>query len=516
LSSRFSHLLLALASLVALSSLASADFVTGRIIAPNGTGVNGVNINAFRVNNGNEEDNLFNDGTDVNGNFNTTIPAGVYDLVFLPPGPPTTTHVPLVVRNVVISGTRNLGTLQLEAGVSLSGRLVSQGALPVGNVSVDVFEVATGLAIPQNLTKSNAFGIFTLAVPTREVELRIVPSRTAIPLYFSRRMTVTAAVNTNLGDIVLQDGFLASGTVVRTVGGTAVANLDLDFIDVATGTTLWTPNDTTNSLGAFSTVVPAGTFDIELCPSLALRLVAKSLRQTVSASTNLGTITLDPGVLLSGIVRNFAGVAVAGADIDVHLNGSGKVLTCNDNTSATGAYTVVVPSGTLRVFFNPPSYDVGLGRDLEKNFVVGGDTVLDGVLPACDPATNYGAGLAGTGGIVPRLRMGPGVPSLGNKDFRFQLTNARGGTTGFLIVGFAPASSPTLGGTLLVSPQNAFIVPIALGGTPGAAGAGILDVDAQLSPSLIGVNFFSQFFARDPLAVQGWSFSNGVSFSATR
>lgn len=511
-----SRLPLLLTALLSLPSLALGDLMTGRIIAPDGTGVAGVNINAFRSDNGNEEDDLFNDGTDASGNFSTTIPAGVWDLHFLPPGPPATTHVPLVLRNVVVSGTRALGTLQLEAGVSLSGRLVSQGGLPIGNVSVDVFEVATGLAIPQMQVSSNAFGNFALAVPQEPVELRIVPSRTAIPLYFSRRVTLTPAGNTSLGDLVLQDGFLVSGTILRTVGGTPVTGLDIDYIDVATGTELWTPNDSTNSLGAFSTVVPAGTLDIELCPTLASRLVAKGLRQTVSAATNLGTITLDPGVLLSGVVRDFAGVAVANADIDVNVNGVGKVLTCNDNTSATGAYTVVVPTGTLRVYFNPPSYAVGLGRDLEKNFVVSGDTVLDGVLPACDPATNYGNGLAGTGGIVPRLRMGPGVPSLGNKDFHFMLTNARGGSTGFLIVGFAPASNPILGGTVLVSPQNAFIVPIALGGTPGAAGAGTLDMDAQLSPALIGVNFFAQFFVRDSLAVQGWSFSNGVFFSACR
>ncbi|HEX6883546.1 MAG TPA: hypothetical protein VF530_09205 [Planctomycetota bacterium] len=513
MSSRLPLLLLAL---VSLPSLAFGDLLTGRIIAPNGTGVAGVNINAFRSDNGNEEDNLFNDGTDASGNFSTTIPAGVWDLHFLPPGPPATTHVPLVLRNVVVSGTRALGTLQLQAGVSLGGRLVSQGGLPIGNVSIDVFEVATGFQIPQMQVSSNAFGNFALAVPQVAVELRIVPSRTAIPLYFSRRMTVTPAGNTSLGDIVLQDGFQVSGTVVRTVGGTGVAGLDLDFIDVATGIELWTPNDSTNSLGAFSTVVPAGTLDIELCPSLASRLVAKGLRQTVSATTNLGTITLDPGVLLSGTVRNFAGVAVLNADIDVSASGIGKVLTCNDNSSATGAYAVVVPAGTLRVTFNPPSYDVGLGRDLEKNLVVGADTVLDGVLPACDPATNYGNGLAGTGGLVPRLRMSPGVPSLGNKDIGFRLRNARGGSTGFLIVGFAPASNPVLGGTVLVSPQNAFIVPIALGGASGVAGEGTLDIPPQFSPALIGIDFFAQFFVHDPLAAQGWSFSNGVTFRVCR
>lgn len=513
---RFSLPLLALLALPFLSSLSFADLVTGRIVGANGVGVPGINIDAFRVSNGNEENNIFNDGTDANGNFSTTIPAGLYDLHFLPPGPPTTTHVPLVVRNVVISGTRALGTLTLEAGVALSGHLQTQAGTPVANVSLQLFDLASGFQIPETQDKSNAFGNFSLAAPLRPVELRLVTTGLLTPVLVSQRMTLTPVATVNLGNITLQDGFVVSGHVQRTVGGTAVTGLDLDFIDQSTGAELWTPNDSTNALGNFATIVPAGTFDLELCPTIATRLVARRLTATVGAPLDLGLISLDTGFLLSGTVRSFAGIAQAGADLDVGVAGLGKVLTCNDNTNATGGYSVVVPGGTLRVIFHPPSYTLGLGTQVVRNVVVSADRVLDGVLPACDPATNYGTGLAGTGGVVPSLAMAGGVATLDNPNHAFQISGGRGGATGFLMIGFGSASVPVLGGTLLVAPTNAVFAPIALGGAAGQAGAGSLSMPTQIVPDLIGARFYCQAFIRDPLAVQGWSITNATTFEVCR
>jgi hypothetical protein len=249
---------------------------------------------------------------------------------------------------------------------------------------------------------------------------------------------------------------------------------------------------------------------------MATRLVALRLTRTVSAPLDLGVIALDPGFVLSGTVRSFSGIAQSGSDVDVRLNGVGKILTCNDNTNASGVYAVVVPGGTMRVVFHPPSYTLGLGTLVERNVVVSADRILDATLPACDAIVSYGNGLAGTGGFVPQLSMSGGVPALDNDDFAFELQNGRGGAQAFLMVGFAPASIPSLGGTVLVAPQNAMFASVTLGGGIGVGGAGSLQVPAMLVPDLVGLEFYSQFFVRDPLATQGWAFSNAVAFRVCR
>ena len=68
-------------SALALSLLAAnvrADFITGRVVDVNGNGVGGVDIDVKNLGSGGDPT-LFNDGTDPNGFFTTTIPAGEYD-----------------------------------------------------------------------------------------------------------------------------------------------------------------------------------------------------------------------------------------------------------------------------------------------------------------------------------------------------------------------------------------------------------------------------------------------------
>jgi hypothetical protein len=512
----FSRLTASALLLLAFSPSLFADLVTGRVVDSNGVGVPGININAFRVSNGNEEDNLFNDGTDGAGNFTTTIPGGVYDLHFIPPQPPATTHVPLVVRNVVIAGTKNLGTLQLEMGVLLSGHLQTQAGLPVGQVRLELFNELTGFVIPQAQAKSDAFGNFSLAAPKNALELRLITTGILTPLLASKLIALAPTTNTNLGNITLLNGITVSGHAQRGDTAAAVSGVDLDFLDAATGVKLYTPNDTTNTLGNFSTVVPAGTYDIEFCSPFAAHLVGLSINQTVSSTLNLGNVVLEPGFVMSGTVRNSSGVALANADLDVRVQGFGKLVTCADNTNAAGQYSIIVPAGILKVIFHPANYTSGLGSKVINNVAVSANLTLDAVLPNCASPVNYGAGLAGTGGIVPHITTSGGVPAVDNGNFAFELQNGRGGANAFLMVGITQAAIPTLGGTLLITPANSVRFATTLTGAPGVAGAGSRHFPIPVLASLVGVELFAQFFVQDPGAVQGWAFSEGVRFHVCR
>lgn len=509
-SSRFTFV-----ALLALSPLCAADTITGRVLSSTGVPVSGVNIDAIRVSNGNDQD-LANDGTTATGDFSTTIPPGVYDLRFFPPAPPASSHVTLVLRNVVVAGTKSLGTLTLPPGFLVSGRVQTQAGVPLPNVNIQVIDALTGNEVLLTVRKTNAFGNFNVAVPRNAIELRLDGSDILTPVVASSRLTLTPAANTNLGNLSLAPGFRVTGRVVRSANGLGVAGVDLDVSD-SSGTTLYLPDDNTNSLGNFSVVVPQGLYDVEFCAPFAQRLVGETISgRAISSDQDLGILSLEPGFVLSGTIRSFSGLAQANADVDVEIQTPrAKVTTCSDNSNASGLYSIVVPAGNLRVTFRPPGFNLGLGSDVRSNVLVSADTLLDGSLPFCAAPVNYGAGLAGTGGFVPHLSSSGGVPANGNPAFAFELSGGRGGAFAALILSLQQRSLPSLGGTLLVSVSPAVSVRVltTLGGTPGVAGAGSARVTPLLPIGLAaGFDLFAQFAVRDPLAPQGWALSDGLRF----
>lgn len=509
----------ALLALLASANATFGDLITGRVVDSNGVGVPGVNIDAIRVSNGNDQ-NLSNDGTNTLGNFSTTIAAGVYDLYFFAPVPPQTTLVPLVLRNVVVTGTKALGNLTMQSGVSLSGTVRNPGGAPVSQVTLRVIDELTGADVPLATRKTSAFGTFSLAVPARALELQLDASSVPVQLLVSRVLNVAPTTNTNLGALTLAQGFLVTGHVQRAVNATAVPSVDLDIVDKATGEKLFTPHDNTDTLGNFSIVLPTGAFDVELCPPFATRLVARSLPHTVTGTSDLGVIALDPGFVLSGTIRSFNGTAQVGSDVDVRNRLTrAKVFLCADNSGANGAYSIIVPAGTMRVIFHPPSFTLGLGSQVHKNVAVNGDTFLDGVLPVCGFPTNYGTGLAGTGGVVPQIRTIGGVATPDNSDFALRLQNGRGGGMAVLTLSGSQQATPLAGGILLVGvdPCCSLSVPLILNGASGVAGAGNQDYKLPFPLHVVmGLDIFAQYFVIDPLAPQGWSFSEGLRLPVCR
>ncbi len=89
--------------------------------------------------------------------------------------------------------------------------------------------------------------------------------------------------------------------------------------------------------------------------------------------------------------------------------------------------------------------------------------------------------------------------------------DARGGATGLILVGGAPASIPAFAGTLLVAPPFA-VVSAPLGGLPGVAGAGslALPVTEPYDLALVGATADMQIFVADAAAPAGYAMSNGL------
>ncbi|MSR63346.1 MAG: hypothetical protein EXS08_12965 [Planctomycetes bacterium] len=509
------HLLLSLSAALLLAAHPFADFITGTVLGSNGAPAVGVNIDAIRLSNGNNIT-LANDGTDVNGNFNTTIPDDLYDLWFFPPS--GSSDVTLVMRSVLVVGTKPLGTLHLQAGAILTGHVQTQGGLPIATLDLWMTDQVTNQKVPLALRRTDAFGNFQVNAPKNAIELDF-DSTSVLPVFVvgSKAMFLSPTANTNLGNIVLPPGFLVTGHVQNSSNGAALPGVDLDFKSTVNGGVEYTPNDNSDPLGNFSVLVQAGNYNIDFSPTFATHIAGRRLAaRTVSANLPLGTVLLDPGAVLSGTIKSWDNVAQLNADVDVYRQSTGELVpTAGDNSNASGAYQVIVPLDNLTVKFRPPSFSVPLSSDVHTNFLVSGNTTLAGVLPACAAPNNYGTGLAGTGGIVPHLTFSGGTTRDGNSAFAYELQNGRGGAVSILVVSAFQRNIPYRGGTLLLDTSPAVSIKVLgpLGGTPGVAGAGSKHVPTPF-PLGIATNFdiYAQFAVLDVGAVQGYAFSEGLHF----
>src|SRR5437667_10120 len=76
----------------------------------------------------------------------------------------------------------------------------------------------------------------------------------------------------------------------------------------------------------------------------------------VSANASLGTITLNPGPLVSGTVLTPTQSAAAGVDLKfVNVATDSRVFLSKTLTDAAGHWSVRVPAGTWNLDFRPPA-----------------------------------------------------------------------------------------------------------------------------------------------------------------
>ncbi len=128
--------------------------------------------------------------------------------------------------------------------------------------------------------------------------------------------------------------------------------------------------------------------------------------------------------------------------------------------------------------------------------------------PGCaGSAYEFGSGVAGTGGVTPRLRA-TACPDLG-LPFTIVIEDVVGGGFGGLVVGFDSLELALFGGTFYVLPFQT--VPITVGGSPGSAGAGSAALPATFNtPSLVGTSLYLQAGFSDVAAIESVSLTNAL------
>jgi hypothetical protein len=127
----------------------------------------------------------------------------------------------------------------------------------------------------------------------------------------------------------------------------------------------------------------------------------------------------------------------------------------------------------------------------------------------------FGRGSRGSGGFEPLLIVG-GPPHLGNLDFRFGVHQALGSALAWAILswGQEPPNTFWKGIPLHVDlDQVAYVLAIPTLGAGSGAGYATFGGEMPDDPSLLGLEFYGQWFVTDPAAAGGYAASAGLEFA---
>jgi hypothetical protein len=180
------------------------------------------------------------------------------------------------------------------------------------------------------------------------------------------------------------------------------------------------------------------------------------------------------------------------------VNGSGEAVWSFDYVAPTAV-------GQARMW--------AAGNSVNLDATNGGDAPASTILTMQVVAnlvrfTEYGSGLAGSGGFVPRFT-GTDGPAIG--PWSASIADGLGGATAFVFVGQASGTQPLFGGTLWIDLAMPWtLASFQLGGASGVPGVGSLTIPGDNVSTLAPFTYYAQCLVADPAAPRGFAFSNAL------
>ncbi|MCH7877736.1 MAG: carboxypeptidase regulatory-like domain-containing protein [candidate division Zixibacteria bacterium] len=345
--------------------------LSGFVRGPGGAPVFNADLDAVDVATGLKLDTP-NDNSDILGFYSIILPPGVYDIDVEPLL--VDRLVPEEVQNVTVTVNTTLN-FQLEAGVLDSGVVTGPFAQIVANVDIDMEREITGEDIFLSPDQTNIAGIFAFISPLGTFTVDFQPP--LLTKLAPVRFTGVTFVNDTSFNISLIAGLSVTGLITNSTA-VPVIDVDIDAKDPVTGIGVPLLGDFTDAAGLFGTVIAPGTYNFEIEPPFARRLVPVILPSlTLSIDTAL-SVSLDTGMLVSGIVRDSLGLVLLGVRATVIASSTtDTVFLPRSKTDNFGAYAFLVAPGTYDLLFKPDS-TLGLTDTvLFTNVVITKDTVIN-------------------------------------------------------------------------------------------------------------------------------------------
>ncbi len=289
------------------------------------------------------------DNTDASGQYQVVVPAGNLNITV---EPPVADKLAAGQKLSVPIGADTTIDFDLSGGFYLSGIVRRAGSLaPVSGADIDVEDTLTGQKIPTPGGGTDAAGFYQTVVPSGNFNVVFQPpASTGLASVESLRVAVIADRTLNAA---LPAGLALSGSVQKTEGG-GLPNVNIRFVNPATGARVPLADHVTNALGNYTVVAVSGTYDVQFEPPKSTRRVAKEFPDFSLNSNAILNVALDSGQSISGFIKDSLDNPIRDVDLDADLLPSGgKVFTPSDNTDSTGFYQVIVPAANLNLAYTP-------------------------------------------------------------------------------------------------------------------------------------------------------------------
>ncbi len=331
--------------------------LTGQVVDEAGVGIGGLDLDLINPGTGLSLP-LSGDFTLSDGSFTMVVcqvtTPGNYLLHVNPV--PSQLFFPLRDVPLTLAGSADLGIFTLDTAAILQGRVVGESFEILPFVDLDFTDSVTGTAQQFSGDFTLADGTFSTKVPPGfwDVQFTASPASTTLDMVPRELRDTLIDGISNLGDVRLRQGRPITGLVVDQVG-IPVVNADVDARDLITGEKIVTPGDNTNSSGVFQILVPEGQFELEIDPEAGSTLVPLLLNVVVPVSgLDVGSLILEEGVAVSGLVADGSGAIVPGTDLDFIISATGvEIPTAHDNANSSGQFSVQVVPSTYDIAFRP-------------------------------------------------------------------------------------------------------------------------------------------------------------------
>ena len=127
----------------------------------------------FRVSGSGEPEFTKKDESDDQGEFESIVRAGTYDVVIFPPFGSSLTSA--TVASVVVSADVDLGTVILAQGISLTGSVVDPEGATLREVDLDVFTSSGGEPVPIPFDRTDRAGSYSIHLPDGTYDIDFTP-----------------------------------------------------------------------------------------------------------------------------------------------------------------------------------------------------------------------------------------------------------------------------------------------------------------------------------------------------
>jgi hypothetical protein len=235
------------------------------------------------------------DKTDAFGQFDLAVPAHAIELQI------DTTSSAFVLGSKALelapSADTALGDVFLPPGALVTGQVQRAGGLPVEGADLDFVRVSNGNSVFVPDDNTDATGNFAVVVATGTYDVEICPEKDDL-LVTKVLPGVTISTTLGLGTITLASGVELHGTVL-TANGLPAAGVDVEVFHAVTGVEQPLCGDDTNAAGAYSVIVPTGTWDV--------LFVRPAARPPIGADLHASVVVSGPTLLNGTLPPNGSG-----------------------------------------------------------------------------------------------------------------------------------------------------------------------------------------------------------------